>query len=80
MIYVANLRLDAKEMDTSRLSPTPMYNAAILEDISLTMHHQILTKVIQPFDNVRGALILLKVFRPSVYFLPLTNITFNFSL
>lgn len=52
---------DAKEMDVSKLPATPQYNAAILEDIVMPLHHQLLSRTIQSFDNIRGALMLLKV-------------------
>jgi U3 small nucleolar RNA-associated protein 22 len=52
---------DAKEMDVSKLPPTPNYNAAILEDIVMPLHHQLLSRTVQSFEHIRGALMLLKV-------------------
>lgn len=57
-----NVSLDANIMDTSQLSPTPYYNNAILEDIALTMHHQILQRALLPFETARHGLILFKIF------------------
>jgi U3 small nucleolar RNA-associated protein 22 len=55
------IRADAKEMEVSSLPATPMYNAAIVEDIVMPLHKQILERTIHAFENVRGALMLLKV-------------------
>lgn len=48
-------------LDVSTLLPTPFYNLAILEDLSLNVHHQILTTIIKACPAVRDAIVLLKI-------------------
>jgi hypothetical protein len=48
-------------LDPSVLPATPQYNLAILEDMSILLHHRIILKTILPHDSAREALSLLKV-------------------
>jgi hypothetical protein len=43
------------------LSPTPLYNLAILEDIALVTQHKILTKTLHAAPVLAKALMLFKV-------------------
>jgi U3 small nucleolar RNA-associated protein 22 len=48
-------------LDVNTLLPTPFYNLAILEDLSINVHHQILTTIIKACPAARDAIILLKI-------------------
>ncbi len=43
------------------LPGTVDYNMAIMEDMTVLLHSQILTRTVKPFENVCDALILFKV-------------------
>lgn len=49
------------EWDLSALSPTPHYNMAILEDLSLLLQHRIIQKVIDVCPCARQAIVIAKV-------------------
>eukprot|EP01038_Epipyxis_sp_PR26KG_P014271 gene14271-19147_t len=59
-------------LDSSKLPGTPQYNAAIVEDIVILTHNQILLKTITPHQNLRNAVMLFKVWQTqrSARFLP----------
>lgn len=49
------------DLDVSSLTPTPLYNLAILEDVTIFLHHQILQKAILPYTNMCQCIQLIKV-------------------
>jgi hypothetical protein len=73
------------DKEVKDLPPTPEYNAAILEDLCISLHQQLIEKTVKPFENVCDALILLKVKSLSLYlffslFFSLTNLSLSLSL
>jgi hypothetical protein len=58
-----------KDLDLSLLTPTPFYNMAILEDIVILLHREIIARIGNNFPNVNQAILLFKVIILNSYFL-----------
>ena len=43
------------------MPPTPLYNMCILEDMCILTHHQIISMAILPYQAMRDALLLFKI-------------------
>jgi hypothetical protein len=52
---------NGKDLDLSLLTPTPFYNMAILEDIVIPLHREIIARMGDNFPNVNDAILLFKV-------------------